>query len=83
MPPDDQLETPGFDPLVADWFARRFAAPTEIQRLAWPGILAGEHLLFTAPTGSGKTLAGFLAALDRLLTGQWPAGATRVLRPVE
>ncbi len=33
----------------------------------------------TAPTGSGKTLAAFLWALDRLITGQWAGGRTRVL----
>src|SRR5262245_36283725 len=68
-----------FDPITLGWLERRFGRPTAIQDLAWPPILAGEHVLFTAPTGSGKTLAGFLAPLDRLLTGAWPAGAPRVL----
>ena len=40
--------------------------PTPAQRLAWPPIAAGEHLLLVSPTGTGKTLAGFLAILDRL-----------------
>jgi ATP-dependent Lhr-like helicase len=64
---------------VATWFRTRYGEPTVAQRLAWPRIAAGEHLLLTAPTGSGKTLAAFLWALDRLLTGAWPGGTVRVL----
>ena len=48
------------------WFTNAFAAPTEVQRLGWARIHAGEHALLIAPTGSGKTLAAFLYALDRL-----------------
>jgi ATP-dependent Lhr-like helicase len=52
---------------VRGWFAQRFpGGPTPAQRLAWPAIAAGEHLLLVAPTGTGKTLAAFLAILDRL-----------------
>ncbi|HUK14677.1 MAG TPA: DEAD/DEAH box helicase, partial [Thermoanaerobaculaceae bacterium] len=68
-----------FHPIVRRWFADRIGAPTEVQTLAWPRIAAGAHVLVTAPTGSGKTLAAFLWALDRLLTGAWPGGRTRVL----
>ena len=68
-----------FHPIVRSWFERRFGVPTEIQNLAWPPILAGEHVLVTAPTGSGKTLTGFLGPLDRLLSGEWEGGTTRVL----
>jgi ATP-dependent helicase Lhr and Lhr-like helicase len=61
---------PAPDPLsgpVRDWFARAFpGGPTPAQRLAWPAIAAGEHVLLVAPTGTGKTLAAFLAILDRL-----------------
>ncbi|HYK81562.1 MAG TPA: DEAD/DEAH box helicase, partial [Gemmatimonadales bacterium] len=53
---------------VAQWFARRFRAPTEPQRRAWPVIQAGRHTLIAAPTGSGKTFAAFLAAVDALVT---------------
>ena len=68
-----------FAPPIAEWFEERFGEPTDVQAQAWPPIAAGEHVLLTAPTGSGKTLAAFLWALDRLLTGVWEAGATRVL----
>jgi ATP-dependent Lhr-like helicase len=56
-----------FHPLVQQWFAGRFGAPTEPQALGWPPIEAGRHTLIAAPTGSGKTLAAFLVCIDRLL----------------
>ncbi|MEM8963355.1 MAG: DEAD/DEAH box helicase [Acidobacteriota bacterium] len=74
---DDALAP--FHPLVASWFRRVIGTPTDIQARAWPRIASDENLLVTAPTGSGKTLTAFLWAIDRLLTGTWPAGATRVL----
>ena len=57
----------GFHPAVADWFARRFPAPTEAQQQAWPAIASGHDTLVAAPTGSGKTLTAFLAAIDALV----------------
>lgn len=68
-----------FHPIVGQWFAQRYGAPTLAQCLAWPRIAAGEHVLVTAPTGSGKTLCAFLYALERLLSGQWDKGEVRVL----
>src|SRR5499427_8918128 len=56
-----------FDPLVAEWFRRRFSQPTEPQSLGWPEIRSGRDVLISAPTGSGKTLAAFLLCLDRLV----------------
>ena len=56
-----------FHPAVAAWLAKSFAAPTEAQARAWPGIQAGRDVLIAAPTGSGKTLAAFLAAIDALV----------------
>ncbi len=56
-----------FDPLIAQWFEERFAAPTEPQRLGWPRIREGRDVLITAPTGSGKTLAAFLVCVDELI----------------
>src|SRR6266403_2338447 len=57
----------GFDPLIVEWFARRFSGPTEPQILGWPEIRAGRDVLISAPTGSGKTLAAFLICLDGLI----------------
>ncbi|MFH1467521.1 MAG: DEAD/DEAH box helicase [Pseudomonadota bacterium] len=68
-----------FHPLIAAWFREEVGRPTRAQRLAWPAIAAGEHLLLTAPTGSGKTLAAFLWALNQLASGAWPPGSTRVV----
>ncbi len=63
MPP---LTSP-LHPLVAAWFARRFARATSTQERAWAEIHAGHDVLVSAPTGSGKTLAAFLVCLDRLV----------------
>ena len=75
--PTDPLRL--FDPVIARWFKQTVGEPTEVQRLAWPVIAAGDHALVTAPTGSGKTLAAFLWALDRLLSRDWEGGGIRVL----
>lgn len=56
-----------FDPLIAEWFGRRFRLITEPQQLGWPAIRSGHDVLISAPTGSGKTLAAFLLCLDRLV----------------
>ena len=64
-----------FDPIVREWFERRFSEPTEPQRLGWPQIRSGRDVLITAPTGSGKTLAAFLLCLDELVRrAQSPQG---------
>ena len=55
------------DSPVQDWFRASFAEPTLGQRLAWPAVLQGGHLLLAAPTGSGKTLAAFLPILSGIL----------------
>lgn len=61
----------GFSAPVQAWFRANFGGPTEAQTRAWTPVLAGEHVLLSAPTGSGKTLAAFLAAIDGL--GSRPA----------
>ncbi|HVN32837.1 MAG TPA: DEAD/DEAH box helicase, partial [Thermoanaerobaculaceae bacterium] len=76
---DGTLGLEPFHPLIRQWFASNVGEPTEVQRLAWPRIAAGEHVLVTAPTGSGKTLAAFLWAIDRLISGVVPGGQVRVL----
>jgi ATP-dependent Lhr-like helicase len=55
-----------FHPVIADWFATRFACATDVQLQAWPAIQSGRDVLIAAPTGSGKTLAAFLSCIDRL-----------------
>src|SRR5499425_2136333 len=55
-----------FHPVIADWFHRRFKAPTDVQMRSWPAIQSGKDVLIAAPTGSGKTLAAFLTCIDRL-----------------
>jgi ATP-dependent Lhr-like helicase len=68
-----------FHPLIQDWFFSRFHKPTDIQRLAWPKIIRGEHVLISAPTGSGKTLTAFLWAVNELIEERWEHGRTRIL----
>ncbi|MGI8945873.1 MAG: DEAD/DEAH box helicase, partial [Thermoleophilaceae bacterium] len=76
--PDDPLAS--FTDQVRDWFTRSFERPTDAQRLAWPTIAGGEHVLVSAPTGSGKTLAAFLWGLDRLVASPPPEGEPRRTR---
>ena len=56
-----------FDPLIAEWFTRKFGSPTEPQVAGWRDIATGGDVLISAPTGSGKTLAAFLICLDSLV----------------
>jgi len=61
-----------FHPAVAEWFRRRFDAPSRAQLLGWPVIAdaarpPGHDVLLCAPTGSGKTLAAFMWAINRLI----------------
>ena len=60
------MSTLPFHPIIADWFATRFACATDVQMQAWPAIQSGRDVLIAAPTGSGKTLAAFLSCIDRL-----------------
>ena len=56
-----------FHPIVADWFADQFGAPTAPQVAGWQRIAEGRHTLIAAPTGSGKTLAAFMWSINRLI----------------
>ena len=61
------LLPPDFHPVLRQWWAGRFAEPTEAQLDGWRAIRRGDDTLIAAPTGSGKTLAAFLTAIDQLL----------------
>ncbi len=65
------------------WFAAAFGAPTLAQRLAWPVLVQGRHLLLSTPTGSGKTLAAFLPLLDRILAEPQPGLRCLYLAPLK
>ena len=51
---------------VAEWFTRRFTAPTPVQAAAWPVIRGGQNALIVSATGTGKTFAAFFQVLDQL-----------------
>jgi superfamily II DNA/RNA helicase len=64
---------------TASFFVGRLAergigAPTEIQRLVIPPILAGESVLFSSATGTGKTFAYLIPLFQSLAVsaGSWP-----------
>src|SRR5262249_12482759 len=61
-------------PPLARWFHRRLGAPTVVQRLAWPALASGGHLLVSAPTGTGKPLAALVPVLADLFEPFEPAG---------
>ncbi len=70
FPSSSEFALSTLDGRVADWFREHFGRPTRTQRLAWPILSHGDHLLLAAPTGSGKTLAAFLPILSQLLTDE-------------
>src|SRR5437588_5023026 len=63
-----------FHPVLREWWAGRFAEPTDAQLDGWAAIRRGADTLIAAPTGSGKTLAAFLTSLDQLLREGLEAG---------
>jgi ATP-dependent helicase Lhr and Lhr-like helicase len=71
--------SPGFHPLIQEWFSKSIGKPTSLQAQAWPLIAGGEHVLISAPTGSGKTFAAFLWAINQLVNGAWLPGHTSVV----
>jgi superfamily II DNA/RNA helicase len=54
-----------------------FAAPTAVQRVALPALLAGRDALVAAPTGSGKTLAYLAPLVHDLQARAAPPSALR------
>jgi ATP-dependent Lhr-like helicase len=57
-------------PLLRDWFTRKFDGLTEPQSFAVPLIHARENVLVSSPTGSGKTLTAFLSIINELYAKQ-------------
>ena len=68
-------------PTLANWFVKRFSAPTAVQAAAWPRILSGRHCLISAGTGQGKTLAALLPLLETRLSGV-EAGTVLYISPL-
>ncbi|WP_048146858.1 ATP-dependent helicase [Pyrococcus abyssi] len=56
------------DPIVREWFKRKFKSFTPPQRYAIVEIHKGENVLISSPTGSGKTLSAFLAIISELIS---------------
>ncbi|CAI5484727.1 unnamed protein product [Closterium sp. Yama58-4] len=57
-------------------------APTEIQRLAIPGVLSGRDVVLASHTGSGKTLAYLLPVVQMMRADEAESGRSdRLKRP--
>lgn len=54
------------EPIVAEWFRKRYGSFSPPQRHAIVEIAKRRNILICSPTGTGKTLAGFLAIIDYL-----------------
>jgi ATP-dependent Lhr-like helicase len=54
------------NPLVAEWFDKKFEDLTPPQKLGIFPIYEGKNVLISSPTGTGKTLTAFLIALSEL-----------------
>ena len=78
MPSKNSIPS-AFHPIIARWFDDKIGRPTDVQKQAWPEIIAGKHVLITAPTGSGKTLAAFMWAINKLIAGEFETGYTTIL----
>jgi ATP-dependent Lhr-like helicase len=74
LPPSAATALAGLAEPLQLWFQDRHGTPTPAQRLSWPALRAGQHVLLAAPTGSGKTLAAFVPILHDLQTGPSAAG---------
>jgi len=56
------------NPMVAEWFKKKFKTFTEPQQYAIPLIHSNQNVLVSAETGTGKTLAAFTSVLNELIT---------------
>ncbi len=54
------------EPLIAEWFDKKFDSLTEPQGYAIPLIHERKNVLVSSPTGSGKTLTAFLSIINEL-----------------
>jgi len=54
------------EPLIAEWFDKKFESLTEPQGYAIPLIHERKNVLVSSPTGSGKTLTAFLSIINEL-----------------
>lgn len=55
------------DPLVKEWFDKKFKELTPPQKQAIVNIHEGKNTLIASPTGSGKTLSAFLSIISELV----------------
>jgi ATP-dependent helicase Lhr and Lhr-like helicase len=60
-----------------------WAAPTEVQSLAFPAVLAGDNVLVLAPTAGGKTESALLPVLDLVRFGGWSAPSVIMVSPLK
>lgn len=56
------------NPLVREWFQKKFVAFSEPQKYAVLNIHRKQNTLVSAPTGSGKTFAAFISILSELIS---------------
>ncbi|RLE61327.1 MAG: ATP-dependent helicase [Thermoprotei archaeon] len=56
------------NPLVAEWFDKKFENLTPPQKLALKPIYERKNVLVSSPTGTGKTLTAFLMIISELFT---------------
>jgi len=54
------------NPIVAEWFDKKFRDLTPPQKLGLYPIYEGKNVLVSSPTGTGKTLTAFLIILSKL-----------------
>ncbi|MEM4215056.1 MAG: ATP-dependent helicase [Candidatus Pacearchaeota archaeon] len=67
--PNNDLEIfASLNPVVADWFRKKFGSFCESQKYAIIPIHERKNILVSAPTGSGKTLCAFTSILSYLIT---------------
>ena len=65
--PDSEIFS-RLNPLVGEWFKKKFGSFSEPQRYAVLNIHSRMNTLISAPTGSGKTFAAFASILSELIT---------------